>query len=114
MSKAFFDLEPEELAKMNPALIEYQIQEASNHINLNFNMSVAKNAVASAIEIVELRQKLQQAYKEGERKKEWWATFRAVLTGLCSTNFYTIEETAERAKKLTDVIYANLPPVEKV
>lgn len=104
--KTFYELEVEDLAKMDPAMVEYQIQEA---LMLGVtNTEIAKNAVASAIEIVELRNKLQKAYGLKNKAEEWWKTCRAVLTGLCATNLYTVEETAERAKKIANEMHGNL------
>lgn len=111
LNKPFHTLELEELAKLDPALVEYQLQEGVG--GLSFHQETAKTIVASAIEIVELRKKLQRGFNKKHTTEEWWATFRAALTG-AMTQWSDPQQACRQATAAADNMHGTLSDSKEV
>lgn len=110
LTKPYYELDTEVLAKTDPVLIEYQIQQwvsgAPGTSGTMHSDVIAKTAVASANEIVYLRKKLKAT--QSSDSDEWWKTFRSALTGLLANGREFTNDAREKATRLADNIHGKL------
>lgn len=105
-TKPFYELTMPELAKLEPALLEYQLQEGQ----LSWTRA-AESITGMAGMVGMLREGAGHRDSQEMHNVEWWKTYRAALGGLLAGGKMTVEECHKYSEQAADRAHG---PLEKI